>query len=552
MEPGVQATSRRWAVRAAQRRASAESSNAPNARGEEAGNQLGSPLGGEELLPCRAVSPAATGKVMAVPSSSEGNLVEQELELLRAVWPDEAELHVEHPMGLLARLVVQLAPRTAGDHHEQFVRCELVLEVPLSYPAAQVQVVLGSCRGLAEEQVAALLQTLTVKAESLLGEETLFMLVEAAQEALTALNIPVGDCAICLRELGEMAGAPGPDMLGASSDSALARTPCFHTFHSSCLANFWWAEWERQAAARSEPQYSIGFGRVSDASVLCPECRGTLPWAEMPQLHGLLERRAAKVPSVPEVNAAPQGTDSECDVPLTPVESADGAAPAVADAARDVTSPAGDTPGVREVTLFEVVHHCGTCYRTAPRWNSKLDKGQVRKGFTGVVAETVEGDTAYIRPEGSKYWLPVKGLSASVKILHLEKTREVAAASEHDQRLLKVSRAEDPAVIAAQSAVSSDARSGDVLVAFRCKPNARVTQAMGFKDGQVDVQLAAPPRDGEANAELLAFAATALSMRKGDVSLHSGYKDRRKLVRLAGMTVHDVVERLVAHMSHPS
>merc|ERR1712186_239919 len=95
------------------------------------------------------------------------------------------------------------------------------------------------------------------------------------------------------------------------------------------------------------------------------------------------------------------------------------------DGANIVRAGAAHTPVCKdeaeEELLWEVVHHKGTCYRSTTRWNATVPKGFVPRGAVGVVAETSQGDTTYIRPEGTRYWLPVKGLSASVKILHLER-----------------------------------------------------------------------------------------------------------------------------------
>lgn len=417
----------RWAARAAKRAAASGPSEDQTVGGSARDGGVGDGCG--EAVVEEAPPGVQAARDEGLPREGESCLVEaagvslehesgqtqddeltEELELLRAVWPDEEELRVERPAGRRARLVFQLYPLTAGEDLQRFVRCELVMEVPLRYPSAPVRVSVGSSRGLSEEQSTVLLQALAAKAESLVGEVALYALAEAAQEALTALNAPVGECAICLRDLEEADAEP----------LAVARTPCFHAFHASCLANYWWAEWQRQAPARSNASH------VSSASVLCPECRSVLRWAEMPQLHGLLEARMAELPMPEEehvaeeedIDAAAEGAEPQS-VELSPGPQA------------QVSSPVGNAkksknaePEVKEVIEFEVVHHCGTCYRTAPRWNSKLDKGMVRKGLTGVVAETIESDTTYIRPEGSRYWLPVKGLSAGVKIIHLEKTRE--------------------------------------------------------------------------------------------------------------------------------
>ena len=44
-------------------------------------------------------------------------------------------------------------------------------------------------------------------------------------------------------------------------------------------------------------------------------------------------------------------------------------------------------------------------------------------------------------------------------------------------------------------------------------------------EGVVRVRLAAAPRDGEANAELVRFVASVLGVRRSDVSLVAGHRD---------------------------
>jgi uncharacterized protein YggU (UPF0235/DUF167 family) len=51
--------------------------------------------------------------------------------------------------------------------------------------------------------------------------------------------------------------------------------------------------------------------------------------------------------------------------------------------------------------------------------------------------------------------------------------------------------------------------------------------------------------DGEANAELLAFLAGALRVRRADVALLAGETGRRKRVRIAGVTAAAAVAALL-------
>ena len=64
----------------------------------------------------------------------------------------------------------------------------------------------------------------------------------------------------------------------------------------------------------------------------------------------------------------------------------------------------------------------------------------------------------------------------------------------------------------------------------------------------VRVRLAAAPRDGEANAELVRFVASVVGARKSDVSLVSGHRSRSKTVEVrgGGLRAEDILERLRA------
>ncbi len=75
---------------------------------------------------------------------------------------------------------------------------------------------------------------------------------------------------------------------------------------------------------------------------------------------------------------------------------------------------------------------------------------------------------------------------------------------------------------------------GGVVLELLVQPRASRTRAVGEHDGRLKVQLAAPPVDGEANAALQAFLASALGVRRADVAIVRGDTGRRKTVRVAG------------------
>lgn len=67
------------------------------------------------------------------------------------------------------------------------------------------------------------------------------------------------------------------------------------------------------------------------------------------------------------------------------------------------------------------------------------------------------------------------------------------------------------------------------------QPRASRTRVVGEHDGQLKIQLAAPPVDGEANAALVEFLAKALGVPRRQVALVAGDASRRKRVMVQGI-----------------
>ena len=61
-----------------------------------------------------------------------------------------------------------------------------------------------------------------------------------------------------------------------------------------------------------------------------------------------------------------------------------------------------------------------------------------------------------------------------------------------------------------------------------CQPGAKRSRVAGLHDGKVKIQLAAPPRDGEANDELIRFLSGALGLPRSAVRLVTGQTSRIK------------------------
>ena len=78
----------------------------------------------------------------------------------------------------------------------------------------------------------------------------------------------------------------------------------------------------------------------------------------------------------------------------------------------------------------------------------------------------------------------------------------------------------------------------------QARPRARSSRVTGVREGALVVQLAAPPVDGEANAELVETLARVLGVAKRDVVLLRGASSRSKVVEVRGLGTHEVEARL--------
>ena len=66
----------------------------------------------------------------------------------------------------------------------------------------------------------------------------------------------------------------------------------------------------------------------------------------------------------------------------------------------------------------------------------------------------------------------------------------------------------------------------------RAKPTGKRNRIVNLTDEAVEVELAAKPRNGEANAELITFVADLLRVKKKDIQLISGGTSRDKRLLL--------------------
>jgi uncharacterized protein (TIGR00251 family) len=85
---------------------------------------------------------------------------------------------------------------------------------------------------------------------------------------------------------------------------------------------------------------------------------------------------------------------------------------------------------------------------------------------------------------------------------------------------------------------------GGVTIEVWAQPRASRTRAAGLHGDALKVQLAAPPVDGEANAELTAYLAKTLGVPRSSVEIVRGDTGRKKRVFVKGVTVEECRLRL--------
>lgn len=79
---------------------------------------------------------------------------------------------------------------------------------------------------------------------------------------------------------------------------------------------------------------------------------------------------------------------------------------------------------------------------------------------------------------------------------------------------------------------------------MKAVPRSRSTRAVGFQDGAVRIQIAAPPHQGRSNAALCAYLAHAAGVRPSAVRVRRGSGGARKLIEVDGEPT-AVVSRLI-------
>ncbi|MGO9124225.1 MAG: DUF167 domain-containing protein [Terriglobales bacterium] len=86
--------------------------------------------------------------------------------------------------------------------------------------------------------------------------------------------------------------------------------------------------------------------------------------------------------------------------------------------------------------------------------------------------------------------------------------------------------------------------SAGVSFAVKVQPRAKKNAIVGELGDALKIALTAPPIEGRANEACIGFFASLLEVPRSSVTIASGESGRRKVVRVAGLTVGELRRRL--------
>lgn len=80
-------------------------------------------------------------------------------------------------------------------------------------------------------------------------------------------------------------------------------------------------------------------------------------------------------------------------------------------------------------------------------------------------------------------------------------------------------------------------------------PRSSRSEVAGMHGDALKIKITAPPVEGKANDEIIRFLAKRLGVKSGQVSIVSGDHSQIKTIAVAGLTGHQVCERLYPEVS---
>ena len=128
----------------------------------------------------------------------------EEIEALTAIL-DEDTVEILSKDEKPAEIIIKITPLTASEQEKQYVSLTLVVSLSEGYPGVPPALDVRNPRGLEDTAVKGLLSDMKTRCEEYSGCPVMFELIEMAREFLTARNVPVVRCIICLNNIQEKA-----------------------------------------------------------------------------------------------------------------------------------------------------------------------------------------------------------------------------------------------------------------------------------------------------------------------------------------------------------
>ena len=94
------------------------------------------------------------------------------------------------------------------------------------------------------------------------------------------------------------------------------------------------------------------------------------------------------------------------------------------------------------------------------------------------------------------------------------------------------------------SVLQVEQRGNALRIRVRVKPRASKSRILPVREGILEIAVAAPPVDGEANAELIRTLAETLGCAKSAIEIVTGGGSRSKLVAIVGLTLEELLAKL--------
>jgi len=89
---------------------------------------------------------------------------------------------------------------------------------------------------------------------------------------------------------------------------------------------------------------------------------------------------------------------------------------------------------------------------------------------------------------------------------------------------------------------------GGVTFPVKVVPRASRNEIAGIQGEAIRVRLTAPPVEGAANRALVKLLAGVLKVPEHDIEIVAGHAGRQKVVRVAGLSLHELEAHLREHL----